>query len=115
MVIGAFITMLAAYSFWPHWGYHVYDIGMAIGIMLLVWSIHLSATGWYRKFSLGFLVLCMSNVVDEFFFDPTEIQINEYIAASLILLIIVFEYKITEIIIYLKHNIKRWVTRDGLR
>lgn len=90
----AFVTLILTYNIWGLFeDYHIYDIGMAISIMFLVWSIHLSANGLYRIFSLAFLLICMSNVIDELFFDPTRVSVNEYISATIILITVLYLYR----------------------
>jgi len=84
--------MVSAYNLWPFFGYYFYDVGMSIGLMLLIWSIHLSAQGVYRSFTLGFTLMSVSNVVDELFFDPTSINVSEYIAAVIILILVLRSY-----------------------
>jgi uncharacterized membrane protein len=71
-----------------------FGVGIAVAITFLVWSIHLSTVGTMRRYSFAFLLLCFSNVVDELFFDPTARDVNEYIAASLIVLLAVFYNRI---------------------
>ena len=74
----------------------VFGVGIAVAISFLVWSIHLSTVGNFKRYSLAFLLLCFSNVVDELFFDPTKRDINEYIAALLIILTAVFYDRIIQ-------------------
>jgi hypothetical protein len=58
---------------------------MAIGIFLLFWE--LKARVKNAAAMIGFW-LSLSNLADEFFFDPKVIQVNEYIFAVLIIFLI---------------------------
>ena len=96
LVVAALFVWVGAYNLWWVLDYpDIYDIGTAITIFLLILSIHLSAQGGYRYFSLAFTCLAASNVVDEVFFDPTLIDLNEYIAGTFILISVIW--------LYLKH------------
>lgn len=45
-----------------------------------------------RTISMLFFGLCLSNLVDELFFNPREFNLNEYAGAIAAILIAVFEY-----------------------
>lgn len=93
LVLIAFAVWMLSYNLW--WvfdNYAIYDLGVAITIFLLILSIHLSAEGKYRLFSLGFTCIAGSNVIDELFFDPTIIDINEYISAFIIMFSVIWIY-----------------------
>jgi hypothetical protein len=93
LVLAAFLFWVAGYNLWWMFdNYAIYDACMAVTVFLLITSIHLSAEGLYRYFSLAFACLAASNVVDELFFDPTLIDLNEYIAATFILISVIWLY-----------------------
>jgi hypothetical protein len=102
-VIGC-AAWLLGYNAWHFFGYWFYDLCVAVTIMFLIWSIHLSAVGWHLRLSRSFLIIAFSNVADELFFDPTQVQLNEYIAASIILLTVMLETQLRRIILYLQKS-----------
>lgn len=92
-MVSAFIVLLAAYNLWqPFDNTKIYYTGVAIAIFLMILSIHLSAEGNYKIFTLAFSILSLSNVLDEVFFDASVIDINEYIAATFTLIVSIYLY-----------------------
>lgn len=83
----AFICGLAAYNLrfwlWPGAFYHL----IAVEFVLLYGLIWVYSTGTWRFVYQVFVLACLNSLIDEIFFDPTEIQINEYIGFIVIILI----------------------------
>jgi uncharacterized membrane protein len=97
----AAIILVTTWNIWalfesPEQQDMVFGVGIAIALSFLVWAIHLSTVQNFKRYTLAFLLLCFSNVVDELFFDPTTRDVNEYIAALLILFTAVFYDKIIQ-------------------
>jgi len=91
LAAAAGIVWLLTYQLWwiiecPR----IYEIGTALTILFLILAIHISAIKPFSIFSLAFVVIAFSNLADEIFFDPTSFDINEYIAAAIIFVIVIF-------------------------
>ena len=80
-VTAAIVIMVIGQSFWPHLWTGAYYQSIAIGIFLLFWE--LKASGKLAA-EIGFW-LSLSNVLDEFFFDPKSFSWNEYFFAALVI------------------------------
>ncbi|HET8686545.1 MAG TPA: hypothetical protein VFM18_07750 [Methanosarcina sp.] len=87
-VLAANIVFLVAFAFWPKlWDGAFYHL-MAAGIFLLFW--HIEATAKYGTYlqlfsTIGFW-LSLNNLLDELFFDPKAVSVNEYLVALVIVI-----------------------------
>ena len=92
ILIGSIVAMVLGYNFykffWDGFFYHCMAIGVFLSFTLIKSLTH------NRKDLSGIANVCfwlsVSNLVDEFFFNPTAIGINEYIFA---VIIIVWQWK----------------------
>ena len=87
-VLAANIVFLAAFAFWPIlWEGAFYQL-MAAGIFLLFWQLEATAKhGTYLQLfsTIGFW-LSLNNLLDELFFDPKAVSVNEYLVALVIVI-----------------------------
>ena len=109
--VAAFIFTIAALLFWVY-GHscvafalelsdaeqiHATNIWMLCDAMaksFTMLSLVLITTGYYREWVCFMFALSVNNVMDEVFFSPTAIGLNEYVI--LIALIIYYTFKITK-------------------
>lgn len=63
---------------------HLYKIGVALVITMLILAIHLSTAGCFKLFSFVFVSLAISNVIDEMFFDSLVIEWNDIVATTIL-------------------------------
>ena len=103
----ALIVWVLGYNLWHVFGVYVYDLSISITILFLVTAIYLSAVGWHKRFSLAFVLFTASNVVDEVWFDPTQVNYNEYVAAGFIFVTMIFYKHIRHYYLYLSNVRKR--------
>ena len=79
---------------WVLVGTQAYYIGVAIFITTLVGIIHMNTeTGWKKQVSKIALFICVNNIFDELFFDPTLFSYNELITTLLIIFSTWINYK----------------------
>ena len=99
-VVG-FVCAIAAYSFWPYlWKrsfYHFIAISFTgytgafyFLVKILIEEVHTHRRLLNRLSVSAFIIFlsALNSVLDEFFFDPKEIDINEYIAFVLFAFIV---------------------------
>lgn len=90
ILVVAFLCGLSAYNLrfwlWKDAFYHL----IAVEFVLLYGLIWLYATGVWRFICQVFLLACVNSLIDELFFDPSAIMINEYIGFGVIILITMF-------------------------
>jgi hypothetical protein len=67
------------YNVWPYAWHGFFYHCIAVALVLLFWE--LIGAGLWARLGLWFAV---NNLLDELFFDPTKIAINEYIFAIII-------------------------------
>lgn len=92
----AFISALAAYTFpnslWESGWYHL----IAFAFVGYTRCIYLTAKGNWSIMAFIVHLTAVNSFIDELFFNPLEIELNEYIAAVLFAIIVV-------------KNRKRWI------
>lgn len=78
----ATIISIATYSFWEHLPKGCFYIGNALFVFLLSAIIYVQNRGLF----ITFLLLCIAgnNLLDELFFEPTKLGVNEIVFAFLI-------------------------------
>lgn len=77
------ILFSSAYAIWPlAWEDFFYQ-AIAASFMFLFW--HLSEKYWQAKIGFWFAV---NALVDELFFDPTRISLNEYIFGLITIIVL---------------------------
>lgn len=81
-IYAAIVSMIAASTLFNYLWHGAYYQLMAIGIFLLFWELKAKVKNVAAM--IGFW-LSLSNLADEFFFDPKVIQANEYVFAVLII------------------------------
>lgn len=86
LTIAAMIVSIAGYNLWPIIHHDFFYKCMALSLLLL------SIVVWLCKdvskiVSQIFFWLCVNNLMDELFFDPTAFQLNEYIFALIVIII----------------------------
>lgn len=86
MVI-AFILGLSAYNLWPFLGSGWFYGLIALEFVLLYFIFWLELTGKWKLVAQIFTMACLECLIDELFFDPAEIAINEYIGFGVIIVI----------------------------
>ena len=64
--------------------YYVAEVFNALGYAYVIYS--LTPLGHFKSIAKGIALICLSSVVDELFFDPKVLELNEIIAAILIML-----------------------------
>lgn len=86
LLVCGFICGVAAYSLrfwlWVDAFYHL----IALEFVFLYGVIWLYATGKWKLVCQIFLLTCLNSLLDELFFDPTEITLNEYIGFGIIII-----------------------------
>ena len=79
---------------WVLVGTQAYYIGVVIFITTLVGIIHMNTEiGWKKQVSKIALFICVNNIFDELFFDPTLFSYNELITTLLIIFSTWINYK----------------------
>jgi hypothetical protein len=86
------IVSVLVYSLWGpiklHYGIKIFYKGDAFvhlidKLLLLLLCLQIPSNG-IKKLAVTLLGFAVSNLMDELFFDPTKIELNEYIAAIII-------------------------------
>ncbi len=94
--VSAFLSVLAAYSFpeslWESGWYHL----VAFSFVGYTRCIYLLSKGNWSVIAFIVHLTAVNSFVDELFFNPLAIELNEYIAAALFAVIVV-------------KNRKRWI------
>lgn len=87
------IVLIGSWTFWPYLWDHAFYHGLAVSLLGFAWC-------FYRQVKVSkcdgliFLLLCLSNLADELFFDPTAIEMNEYLMAGLMVIsVITIQFK----------------------
>jgi uncharacterized membrane protein len=95
LVIVFFLSVLV-YQLWSplkeHFDIKIFYPGislMILGFLIIIWS---ECEGRFKLFCEAFMWLGINNFTDELFFDPTIIQLHEYIAFVLILVNLLFKW-----------------------
>ena len=87
-VLAANILFLLAFGFWRFlWDDAFYQL-MAAGIFMLAWHIK-AASKWGTHTHLFAVIgfwLSLNNILDELFFDPKAVSVNEYVVALVIVI-----------------------------
>lgn len=87
----SFVAIIMAYTFHPFlWDYAFYHLTALTFVLLtrLVWKLTIDSR--YRLVALVMHITAINNLLDEIFFNPTKIDLNEYL--TLIITIIVVYY-----------------------
>jgi hypothetical protein len=91
------IICLITYNFWKlileHFDFQIFYIGMALSQFILSVYIKLISKTSFASFFL--FCIMTNNLLDEIFFNPEKIEINEYIATSAIVAIYFLKFKNT--------------------
>lgn len=87
------VISILTYSFWSFfkeaYGVKIFYSGNALTLLMMSWVISRLDRGF---FSSLLLVCCINNLIDELFFDPTKLQINEYIGFIITTIILVYKW-----------------------
>lgn len=75
------------YSKWGTWCYYT---GQAASFVLILWATKYPKCQWLFEIVIWFAI---SNLLDEMFFDPTIIGLNECIFAILTPLYVIYEHR----------------------
>lgn len=92
LTITAFLIWIATYQIvWFSDSIELFDIGIAITILLMTLAIHVKGEGRFKIFSLTFVLLAISNIFDELIFQPCNVSFHEYMAGLIILSIMIYK------------------------
>lgn len=81
--------MFAAYSFYPIlWDSAFYHL-TAFGFIGYTRALYLQTIGRWSLVAFTVWLTCVNAFIDELFFDPQRLDVNEYIAFALIIFIVV--------------------------
>lgn len=87
LALVAFIIGLCAYNLWPLLGSKVFYTLIAVEFCVLYFIIWQTVTGKYWRLTMqAIFITCLSSLIDEIFFDPSKIGINEYVGFVVIVL-----------------------------
>ena len=87
------LSMVSAYSLYPLlWKAAFYHL-TAIGVVGIIRAYYLVSTGRHSLWVFIFWLWSVSNFIDEMYFNNSVIELNEYIAAVLIAVIVLFNPK----------------------
>lgn len=87
-VLAANIIFVLAFTFWRFlWEGAFYQL-MAAGVFLLFWELEATAKhgSYLQLFSTIGFWLSLNNLLDELFFDPKAVSVNEWIVALVIVI-----------------------------
>lgn len=84
-VTAAIVVFIIGQTFYNYLWAGAYYQCIAVGLVLLFWEIQSKTKGLAAEIGL---ILSLSNLADELFFDPKVIAINEYIFALIVILLI---------------------------
>lgn len=87
----ALCLYIITFTVWPFLWKGAFYQGIALSIMIH-WSadsLPLRYPDFHRKVVLSGILCALNNLVDELFFDPTKLQVNEYMLLFLIALIVI--------------------------
>lgn len=95
ILIGSFILSILTMTFWKMLSFHyeikgVYYLGTALSTVGFLWVIRYfikkhCSDRWVKIVGEIIFATSINNLVDELFFDPQKIGINEYIGFLLII------------------------------
>lgn len=90
------MILVITQMFWPVIGESIYYYGDAVFkvVILYVWSKKMLG-GWKVVFDI-FYLQAISNLIDEIWFNPEAIEVNEYIGFGIVILISIIKYKRNE-------------------
>lgn len=86
-LIVSLILSISAYTCWGFMWSGFYYQAMAVSILLWMVIIRDLSTGFLKKIATIGMWLAVSNLLDEVFFDPKAIQVNEYVFALIVIII----------------------------
>ena len=82
-----FISAFSAYTFydllWANAFYHL----SALAFCFYTFTIYLLSSGKWSLLAFVVFLTCLNAFIDELFFEPEKIEVNEYIAFALIIVI----------------------------
>ena len=90
------LIWIVTYNVWQYTDACIYYIGTAQIIMAASWIIHTRTEGVNHFISRVFLFLSFNNLADELFFDPTAIELNEFLMFALFLIYSAWKWKSTK-------------------
>lgn len=108
-IISSFLISILTYNLWGYikleYNISIFYTGIALSFLLYSYTISETLKYLHKKeeisiryviFSEIGLTACISNLIDELFFDPTKIEINEYITfllGTVLIIIINLQFK----------------------
>lgn len=84
--------IVMSYSLWHYISPQIWYISIAFGLLMFTYVLNLFYSGCF--FFRIMFELALNNLVDELFFNPTKVEINEYITALIIVIIEMKKYKL---------------------
>lgn len=84
--------IVVSYSVWSYIDPKIWYISIAFGLLVFTYVLNLFYTGCF--FFRIMFELAFNNLLDEMFFNPTKVEINEYITALLIVIVEMKKYRL---------------------
>lgn len=92
LLLFAFLSGLVAYNLWPFLGSKVFYVFIAVQIFLFSVITFLESRKTWKLIAQVIMLACLNSLIDELFFDPSQIDTNEYIGFGLIILTTIIFY-----------------------
>ena len=89
------VIWITSWTAYHYFGRETFEIGQAIGLFSSFFALFILKPNW-KISKIGFIV-STNALLDELFFDPFKISLNEYFCIGLIILFILFNNKINEV------------------
>jgi len=93
LLLTSLVLWVVSYNIWQFTDDSVYFIGTAQLVMVCSFIIHKRTAGINHIISRVFLFLSFNNLIDEIFFDPTRLELNEFTMFALFLIYSAWKWK----------------------
>ena len=85
------IAIICAYQLHPYFYKGFFYHATAFSFVCFLHSLYRQAKGTWSLIAFVVLMLSINNCIDELFFDPTEVDLNEWVSFGIIVLIVYIE------------------------